>query len=64
MRRSHVGYHRSTIFRRIKRRKRAYFDAFADQLAAQPSTSSTAGDESAEEEMPDLTANLPSGMFF
>nr|VZI27459.1 unnamed protein product [Spirometra erinaceieuropaei] len=56
MKRNHSGYHRITIYRRIKRQMKAYYEATEEPEPEVPSTSTAVGNQSPEPEMPILNS--------
>nr|VZI26738.1 unnamed protein product [Spirometra erinaceieuropaei] len=61
MKRNHSGYHRSTIYRRIKRQMKAYYEVTEEPEPAVPSTSTAVGNQSPEREMPILNSEASAG---
>nr|VZI48739.1 unnamed protein product [Spirometra erinaceieuropaei] len=61
MKRNHSGYHRSTIYRRIKRQMKAYYEATEEPEPEVPSTSTAVGNQSPEPEMPILNSETSVG---
>nr|VZI49659.1 unnamed protein product [Spirometra erinaceieuropaei] len=61
MKRNYCGYHRVTIYKRIKRQTKAYYEATEEPESEVPSTSIAVGNQSPEREMPILSSKTSAG---